>query len=420
MHNTYFFVLGKNPALSTAEILNILKRENIDYQLVSVSSQILLISTPQEFESIFIRTLGGTVKFGMIISSSNLSESEDKFFDIFSFPNLSRKFFPHVNKKIHFGLSIYSLNSVNDLKNPLKLLMQIGKLIKENLRQNGKSSGFVRIQERSLSSVSVAKNNLLNDGAEIILISDNEKIYVGKTLAVQEFEEYSSRDYGRPQRDLKRGLLPPKVAKMMLNLTLQKKDSIILDPFCGSGTIIQEAILLGFRHLIGADIEKEAINQTRKNIDWLTQNQNISKENFTLKLYTQDVKYIDRVIDGNSIDAVVTEPYLGPLFHRPAQKHEVINIIHQLSALYIDAFKSFAEILKKEKEIVIIFPVFSTTDDMMNINILSEIENLGFILISLLPPEFEGKFKEYTKRHSIIYGTPEHFVKREILKFKKI
>ena len=35
---------------------------------------------------------------------------------------------------------------------------------------------------------------------------------------MQDFEQWGARDYGRPSRDAVRGMLPPKLARMMVNL----------------------------------------------------------------------------------------------------------------------------------------------------------------------------------------------------------
>lgn len=51
-----------------------------------------------------------------------------------------------------------------------------------------------------------------------------------------------------------------------------KIGDVILDPFCGSGTILTEAMLINYKNLIGADISPKAINDTKKNIEWIIRN----------------------------------------------------------------------------------------------------------------------------------------------------
>jgi hypothetical protein len=42
-------------------------------------------------------------------------------------------------------------------------------------------------------------------------------------MALQDFESYSKRDYGRPARDPRTGSLPPKLAQILINLAEPNK-----------------------------------------------------------------------------------------------------------------------------------------------------------------------------------------------------
>ena len=60
----------------------------------------------------------------------------------------------------------------------------------------------------------------------------------------------------KPYRDMRRGMLPPKLARSLVNLAIGAKspsDMTILDPFCGTGTVLMEAMLLG-THVVGTDL----------------------------------------------------------------------------------------------------------------------------------------------------------------------
>lgn len=109
------------------------------------------------------------------------------------------------------------------------------------------------------------------------------KQFVAVTLAVQDFEEYRFLDFGRPQRDMVSGSMPPKLAKIMLNLSGVKIDQAILDPFCGSGTMIQQALLLGFTNIVGSDASPKAVEDTKKNLNWLGSKLNLKYSNLKCK-----------------------------------------------------------------------------------------------------------------------------------------
>ena len=314
-------------------------------------------------------------------------------------------------------MSLYFLDPQSDFKPRYKKLLEnINSIIKNNLRDAGQSAGFVRIKERSLSSVSVVKNELLKKGAEIILVFSKEKLFVGKTLAVQEFADYSNRDYGRPKRDSRSGMLPPKLAKIMLNLSRLDKNSIILDPFCGSGTIVTEAMLLGYQNIYGSDVSQKAVDSTSQNIDWLKNRYHGEIISPSLKIFQSEVSHISKYIDSHSLDSIITEPYLGPSFTRLPSDFEIKQVTKDLASLYKRSFEEFAKILKDKATVIIVFPVFKSYQGYIWIDIFNDLKSLGFHQTKLLSDDIAQKFPfYYSKRNTFIYGRGDEFIKREVV-----
>ena len=153
---------------------------------------------------------------------------------------------------------------------------------------------------------------------------------IGITRSVQPFDEFSRRDYGRPNRDPRSGMLPPKLAQIMINLSRTQKTATLLDPFCGSGTIIQEALLMGYTQVIGSDISQSAVENTKTNLAWLKLK--------AQQLIVSNVAALAKHVPAQSIDAVVTEPYLGPPLLGNVPLEHIKNTLHTLAALYHDAF----------------------------------------------------------------------------------
>ena len=276
------------------------------------------------------------------------------------------------------------------------------------------------------------------------MILDNAML--AKTCAVQEFEEYSERDYGRPRRDPKSGMLPPKLCKIMINISRAKPDDILLDPFCGSGTILQEAILLGFKNVIGCDISEKAVDDTKKNMEWLNNELRIrnhesgifpspvpaaagapspaaGRGNFQgedffssspspwtgegggeggIKVFQADVRELTKHIQ--RADVIVTEPYLGPALRGNETMVDINKIKTELERLYIDAFREFSKILEKDARIVIVMPVWKTQDAFIRMNIGKDIQNIGYV--NMNPEE-------------LLYGRSDQRVVREIVVWKR-
>jgi tRNA G10 N-methylase Trm11 len=120
-----------------------------------------------------------------------------------------------------------------------------------------------------LNSAQVLHNKLTTKGAwELLVIKDGKNTILAQTIFVQDIEAYAARDQARPARDARVGMLPPKLAQIMINLANPPKDAAILDPFCGTGVVLQEAMLMGFS-TVGTDLEARMVEYTKKNLDWL-------------------------------------------------------------------------------------------------------------------------------------------------------
>ena len=387
----YFFELGNNPALSIAEIFSVL-RTSENYQIIN--NKILIIESETELETKkLIEQMGGVIKIGKIIlekvekiNLENLNEYLDGRIKI--------------KTKIFFGFSYYGNKNIN--------LKPLGMEVKKYFKQKNLSSRWVNSKENILSSVVVEQNNLLKKGFELAIIEDGKDFLIGETTAVQPFKELSFRDYGRPARDDHSGMLPPKLAQIMINLALapfaNKKNAVLLDPFCGSGTLITEACLIGCENIIGTDISSKAVLDAKKNINWAIKD----KEKNKARIFECDIKKIANKIQEKSIDAIATEPYLGPQRGRI----DIKKVIKDLENLYSIAFAQFNKILKPKRRIVIIFPVFNLGNKKIFINP----DFAQFKTVSPLPKKLLGKYKNIlSERKAIIYGRQGQRVWREIL-----
>jgi len=391
----YFFILGKNPVLSKAEIEAVLDFLDYRFKIIDFSNNVLIVEAEKKLDIDLLNNhLGGTVKIGKVLDKiTSLENFEDRFFNLIKFGD----------GKVYFGFSLYSLDLKVHLKHLAKKLIPVAMEIKRKLREDKNlNSRYVVSKELELSSVIVAKNKLLKNGAEICFLVKEKEILVGQTLAVQPFEEFGSRDYARPSRDELSGMLPPKLARIMVNLAQLKKDAKILDPFCGSGTILQEALLLGYKNLIGSDKNSMAIKNTQNNLNWLAEKYGLNTNN--VQLFTLSVEHLSREIKLGSIDAIITEPYLGPALKGNEDLKQINLIIKELETLYLSAFNVFTKILKDQGKMVIIFPVFRYNNSNLKLAILDKIKKLGFKILN---------------KEDLIYFRPNQFIWRKIFILEK-
>ncbi|MCX6781794.1 MAG: methyltransferase domain-containing protein [Candidatus Magasanikbacteria bacterium] len=394
IENETWFVLGSFPELSAAEISAVLSLDERSF--VYKPPFLIIYGNTADNDSLMLR-LGGTVK---IAKGLFTAETEAVLIKKIC-ANLANN-----SGKITFGISNYYKEG-----NTAKFSEQLGKEIKKNLKQQGLSVRYVFNSDPILSSVTVSKNGLTGRGKEFIISKDEEKFFVAATVAVQPYEDWGSRDFGRPERDDVSGMLPPKLARIMLNLSQADENDAVLDPFCGSGTIITEALTIGMNKIIGSDSSEKAINDTRSNIDWLiSRNKNLQKSK--VDLFSSDITDLTRRLEPDSIDAIITEPYLGKPLHGTETVAELKKQAIELSTLYRMAFVTFKKIVKKNGRVVIIFPRFRYNNEWITINILDSLKILGFT------PETLIKIGNRTV-DSLPYSRPNQKVGREIWRFKK-
>jgi len=385
----YWFILGHEPLLSAAEIAAVLNLKNFQYQppILRVSN---LSLAPE-----IINQLGGTVKIALEIANKmTANECQEKIISTL-LPTTG---------KIRFGLSWYGKEKN---ENAIRELQSWGKNLKTKIKTLGRSGHYVENRTPILSGASIVGNSLLVNRSEFSILPDNTGLYsIAQIFALQPFQEFSERDYGRPGRDDYSGMLPPKLALMMINLSGVKKDETLLDPFCGSGTVISEALLLGYKNIFGSDLSEKAIADAKINIEWLkSKNPNNKNENIDLQIL--DVKNLTQKHKPNSVDAIITEPFLGKPLKGNESEIELKNQSQELTQLYLTAFKQFYEITKTGGKIVCVIPRFRFKQKWIIMDLDSELKKIGWKSLPLL------KTKEQTYQR-LLYYRPGQFVGREI------
>jgi len=390
-----WFLLGNFPLISAAEIAAVLKLapDKFIFNPPWLQTDI----TGVEAEKLMVR-LGGTIKIAEYLGTA---KNED---------DLARMILGQlsaVSGKAIFGLSAY----FGDKNETVDWVEDLGKTIKKTLKEKGASARYVFNREPALSSVTVQKNNLIKKGFEFLITRDGGGYSFARTVAVQPFEDWGTRDFGRPERDDVSGMLPPKLARMMLNLSGAGQESALLDPFCGSGTIISEALALNFKDITGTDISEKAVEDTKKNIEWLKNK--MPDTGTKIKIFTAKADDLSKKIPAVSIDAIVSEPYLGRPLKGRETRTELMKQADELKTLYVSALKELDKILKKNGVVVFILPKFRFGNDWLSVDLSDTIAKLGWRAEPLLKTED----REYG---SLLYARSNQRVGREIWRFRKI
>jgi tRNA G10 N-methylase Trm11 len=353
----YFFVPGRKWLLAQAELHAVLQQRNLRYVELSSNEHVLLydiMAEQQDIVSLF-RRLGGSVKAGILVD------------DPFEF--LSRDILPQQNdkkEKLNFALSFYDEVSRN--KSILEQRNKLGMEIKKWLREKHISSRFVsRYSMLETSAVLVKTNHILDKGFEInrFVHPRTAKTIWGVTLDNQDYEGFAKRDYDRPRVNKRRGMIPPKLARIMVNLAQVPDGGTVWDPFCGSGTILMEALVLGYR-VIGSDVDLLAVEETTENLHWASEEYWVSHSRYNI--FEHDVH--DALSPDMHFDAVVTETYLGPVIQRKVSVDQVNELNNAIQPLFDSLGNEIERQVRRERhgKIVAVVPGFRSSSGWIDMH----------------------------------------------------
>ncbi|MBU5689656.1 MAG: methyltransferase domain-containing protein [Candidatus Aenigmatarchaeota archaeon] len=361
----YLFVLGKNPVLSKAEIYHYFKNRKINFEFIKEFENILEVKTDRNIGNI-IDELGGTIKIAVPLNLDEL----------------------HNYEKIKIGLSVYP-KSNSEYKNVKKhILNDLKKQKIKAIFSSPKFHGHTDLKHFEVLKI------LKKNGVEII--SFDSKFY--KTVQVHNPFAFKKRDVERPrQRPIYS--IPPRLARIMINLVALPGQKL-LDPFCGIGTILQEA-LISSMDVYGLDKNKKCLDDAKINLNWL------GFEKFNL--IEGDATKLSNYLNRDSIDVIVTEPYLGqPLKSNPSI-HQAEKILNDVTKLFESFLSEAHKVMKDRAKICMITPLFVVKEGKTaRINMEDLCKKTKFKIIELLP-----------NHKSIVDAEERHKTKREIWVLEK-
>jgi SAM-dependent methyltransferase len=415
---SYAFILGSHPALSTAEVLAFFQRTG---RRVEMDSRLLphaiVITTDEPGDTrLTLRNLGGIPYAARIVGDISAPTPEELLSAISSLSDTARS-------RTVIGLSVFSAQvSARDVRG-------IGMALKRTLR--GQKTRFVFPQKTStFTSAELFHAGFPESGTAIVLFPAPQSstrsrkgevrripngYRVGIVEAVQDIAGYARRDRGRPEADPGSGMLPPKVAQMLMNLSLVPVGGTIYDPFCGTGTIPMEAALMGL-HAVASDASPTQVERTRKNLAWLAQEFSIAAE--APRVFQHDVTRRPFPLENGSVDAVVTEGTLGPPRTRAPLPRDIEDVHAAVIRIIDNVFQHSRALLKPAGHIVVTLPAFRLKKRMTRFP-LERLKTSGFRLDPVLPSTLEHPIFRDASSGTILYGRPDAIVLREIARFRK-
>ena len=203
----------------------------------------------------------------------------------------------------------------------------------------------------------LVKNVLVNDqnktkGIDVTVNCDLVERYFGFTKFPSDVKGFEERDFGRPYQD-PTVTMSPRLARTLVNLCGLQNGNTLLDPFCGHGTILQEALLVGL-NVVGIDISSSEISKARENLVWLKKRFHLSPK-LSSNVFRRDTLRME-YSNLPKADAIATEPILIPKLEKNQNASKSIEIIRDSSIKYGEAFSAFTEILRPGGLVAIVAP----------------------------------------------------------------
>jgi tRNA G10 N-methylase Trm11 len=427
----YIAILGRQPALGMAELEHLYDNTATRW----FSDQSALIDT----DSFSIDHLGGTQKAGRVILE--LPRADWHTISLKIVQTYSHKW-SHASGKITLGISAYGFDIAP------RDVQKTGILLKQKLKKATVSLRLIPNTEPALTSATAHHNKLGLSPNKIELIvvrTRGGRVVVSESIGAQNITAYTKRDQERPKRDAFVGMLPPKLAQIMINLALppgvvhppepahsgngfadappelstavdvssneevrsgisEHHNSLrLLDPFCGTGVILQEAALMG-NSVYGTDIADKMIDFTQANLQWLatthhlTIDTTISQGDATTTTWQPP------------IDIVVCESYLGQPFSAPPSPSKLEQVRSNCNHIISTFLQNIGSQLTSGTPLCIAVPAWKATNGhFTHLPLVDQLEQLGYT---------RHPFKHSTPSE-LLYYREDQIVARELLVITK-
>lgn len=386
------FVLGRQSNLGLAELESVLGAGHI----APLEGGIVLSDIPAG--QIPFRRLGGSIKLCAVLETVPTTDWK-------SIEKALLKIIPEVavnlnEGKLHLGVSVYGISV--GLKDVQATALRLKKAVRAKTDQTVR---VVPNNELALNTAQVIHNKLVTDqGIEVVLVQHESSVLVCVTKEEQNITAYAKRDQNRPKRDARVGMLPPKLAQIITNLGAgnlpANNEATVLDPFCGTGVVLQEAALMGY-NVYGTDIEERMIDYSVENLTWLNETHSLTPLEATFK--TGDATTYQWP---DTFTFVAGEGYLGQPFSAFPSEAKLRDVTQTCNQIMKGFLKNIADQIPSGTRICIALPAWQRLNGTFeHLKLLDQIEDLGYNHVSFV----------HVRTEDLLYYRPDQVVARELL-----
>lgn len=409
------FLLGSHPALSAAEIQAVCDRLEIRVQAdmpLLPSALVMESEEPIDIPSMMAE-LGGTPIAGRHLahlldqSPETLGEAVQPLFDMAA---------------ARIRTLAMSALPVNASSQALRDLRSLGIALKRHLNRRGLRILFPA-KGTLVSSAQLFHARIPSEGIGILLHDAQGARDIYTLTAVQDISRYAEVDRGRPEVDPGSGMLPPKLAQMLLNFARVPAGVGVYDPFSGTGTIPLVALLHG-HPTVASDVSPRHVERTHTNLSWARKTFDVPSTLPSATL-THDIVRHNLTKIPIPIGAVITEGWLGKgRTHAPSPRdaeETITRAVEMLGAMlhHVEA------ILPPNGAVVTTLPSFKIGKRILRATDVADIFTKSahplvpssFRMEPLVPKTWDHELFRGSRDGTLLYGRPDAIVLREIIRF---
>jgi SAM-dependent methyltransferase len=178
---------------------------------------------------------------------------------------------------------------------------------------------------------------------------------------------------------------------------------IVLDPFCGTGVILQEALLANYS-VYGTDIDPRMVEYSKQNLQWLIKNHPSIEGKVTIE-QADATTY-----QWPGFSVIASEVYLGrPLGSFPPED-KFKEIVFDTNTIIKKFLKNLEPQLKPGRRLVLAVPAWRKPDgQLVKLPLIDQLTDMGYNYSDL----------KHVKREDLVYFREEQIVARRLLRIEK-
>lgn len=238
MEKYYALLSGEHRELPVGELKGILEAESLKYNIEEVLDQLVIFSVEKLEPSIIVERAGMIREVGLFTFKieSPLKNSEVML----------------RVREVDWGKLVFQS----------RFLVR-GKRIKEYLKNLNIPELEKKIGEAILNST-LGRVDVKTPEVTIRFFLTSNSLVLGVQKVRADFKQFSLR---RPRKRpfFHPEALDPKLSRVFVNLARARKEKLLVDPFCGTGSILLEGGIIGVK-VLGLDVRRDMVEGCLKNL----------------------------------------------------------------------------------------------------------------------------------------------------------